>query len=37
MEAAVRRAIDYVHRAMSAGYEPGKGRLRVLDHRVRTR
>jgi hydroxymethylpyrimidine/phosphomethylpyrimidine kinase len=37
MEAAVRRAIDYVHRAMSAGYEPGKGRLRVLHHRVRTR
>jgi hydroxymethylpyrimidine/phosphomethylpyrimidine kinase len=37
MEHAVRRAIDYVHRAMSAGYAPGKGRLRVLDHRVRTR
>jgi hydroxymethylpyrimidine/phosphomethylpyrimidine kinase len=37
LEDAVRRAIDYVHRAMAAGYEPGQGRLRVLDHRVRTR
>jgi len=37
IEDAVRRAIDYVHRAMTAGYEPGKGKLRVLDHRVRTR
>jgi len=37
METAVRRAVDYVHRAMTAGYEPGKGKLRVLDHRVRTR
>ena len=37
MEDAVRRAIGYVHRAMAGGYEPGKGRLRVLDHRVRTR
>ena len=37
MEVAVRRAIDYVHRAMAAGYEPGKGKLRVLDHGVRTR
>ena len=37
MESAVRRAIGYVHRAMSVGYEPGRGRLRVLDHRVRTR
>lgn len=37
LEKAVRHAIDYVHRAMAAGYEPGKGKLRVLDHRVRTR
>ncbi len=37
IENAVRRAIDYVHRAMTAGYEPGKGKLRVLAHRVRTR
>ncbi|HET7924693.1 MAG TPA: bifunctional hydroxymethylpyrimidine kinase/phosphomethylpyrimidine kinase [Rhodanobacteraceae bacterium] len=37
METAVHRAIGYVHRAMTAGYEPGKGQLRVLDHRVRTR
>ena len=37
LEDAVGHAIEYVHRAMSAGYEPGKGKLRVLDHRVRTR
>jgi hydroxymethylpyrimidine/phosphomethylpyrimidine kinase len=37
MEAAIERAIEYVHRAMADGYEPGKGKLRVLEHRVRTR
>ena len=37
MEEAVRRAIGYVHRAMAGGYEPGKGKLRVLDHGVKTR
>ena len=37
LETAVGRAIDYVHRAITAGYEPGAGRLRVLDHGVRTR
>jgi len=37
IENAVRHAIDYVHRAMSSGYEPGRGKLRILDHRVRTR
>jgi hydroxymethylpyrimidine/phosphomethylpyrimidine kinase len=37
MERAAARAIGYVHRAMAAGYEPGKGKLRVLDHGVRTR
>ena len=29
---AVGKAIDYVHRALAAGYRPGRGRLRVLDH-----
>jgi hydroxymethylpyrimidine/phosphomethylpyrimidine kinase len=29
---AVHHAIDYVHRAIAAGYEPGRGKLRVLDH-----
>jgi hydroxymethylpyrimidine/phosphomethylpyrimidine kinase len=37
MDVAVRRAIGYVHRAMAAGYEPGRGKLRVLNHGVRTR
>jgi hydroxymethylpyrimidine/phosphomethylpyrimidine kinase len=37
MGSAVRRAIGYVHRAIAAGYEPGKGKLRVLDHSVRLR
>jgi hydroxymethylpyrimidine/phosphomethylpyrimidine kinase len=37
METAVRHAVDYVHRALAAGYEPGKGKLRVLEHRARTR
>ena len=32
MEAAVRSAIDYTHRALALGYRPGRGRLRVLDH-----
>jgi len=34
---AVGNAIDYVHRALAAGYSPGRGRLRVLDHSVPTR
>jgi len=37
IEDAVTHAIGYVHRAMKAGYEPGRGKLRVLDHNVRTR
>jgi hydroxymethylpyrimidine/phosphomethylpyrimidine kinase len=32
MDEAVGTAIRYVHRALAAGYQPGKGRLRVLDH-----
>ena len=32
LEDAVGKAIDYVHRALAAGYQPGRGRLRVLDH-----
>jgi hydroxymethylpyrimidine/phosphomethylpyrimidine kinase len=32
MDLAVGKAIDYVHRALAAGYQPGRGRLRVLDH-----
>ncbi|MGA9422348.1 MAG: bifunctional hydroxymethylpyrimidine kinase/phosphomethylpyrimidine kinase [Rhodanobacteraceae bacterium] len=34
LESAVTRAIDYVQRALLAGYRPGKGHLRVLDHGV---
>lgn len=32
MEAAVGSAIGFVQQAIAAGYRPGKGRLRVLDH-----
>jgi hydroxymethylpyrimidine/phosphomethylpyrimidine kinase len=32
LEVAVEKAIGFVHRALSAGYFPGKGALRVLDH-----
>ena len=34
---AVTHAIGYVHRALKAGYRPGRGRLRVLAHGVATR
>lgn len=30
-------AIDYVHRALSHGYKPGKGNIRVLEFRVASR
>jgi hydroxymethylpyrimidine/phosphomethylpyrimidine kinase len=29
---AVGKAVEYVHRALAGGYQPGRGRLRVLDH-----
>ncbi|NCT67359.1 MAG: bifunctional hydroxymethylpyrimidine kinase/phosphomethylpyrimidine kinase [Rhodanobacteraceae bacterium] len=32
LEQAVEDAIGFVHRALKAGYRPGKGDLRVLDH-----
>jgi hydroxymethylpyrimidine/phosphomethylpyrimidine kinase len=32
MDDAVADAIAYVQRGLAAGYRPGKGRLRVLDH-----
>lgn len=32
LEAAVEQAIGFVHAALAAGYRPGRGRLRVLDH-----
>lgn len=32
MDVAVAEAIDYVNRALRAGYRPGLGRLRFLDH-----
>lgn len=32
LEAAVEAAIAFVHAALAAGYRPGRGRLRVLDH-----
>ncbi|HET6546750.1 MAG TPA: bifunctional hydroxymethylpyrimidine kinase/phosphomethylpyrimidine kinase [Rhodanobacteraceae bacterium] len=35
LDAAVTRAIAYVQRALRAGYRPGKGTLRVLDHATR--
>ena len=34
MEVAVKKSIDYVHRALATGYEPGRGKLRVLNHRI---
>ena len=30
---AVSASVAYVHRALAGGYRPGRGRLRVLDHR----
>lgn len=32
LEVAVEQAISFVHTALAAGYKPGKGALRVLDH-----
>ncbi|MEO5625326.1 MAG: bifunctional hydroxymethylpyrimidine kinase/phosphomethylpyrimidine kinase [Dokdonella sp.] len=32
LDIAVGQAIDFVHDALAAGYRPGKGALRVLDH-----
>ncbi len=32
LETAVEQAIGFVHAALAAGYRPGRGRLRVLDH-----
>jgi hydroxymethylpyrimidine/phosphomethylpyrimidine kinase len=32
LETAVEQAIAFVHDALAAGYRPGKGALRVLDH-----
>lgn len=32
LAAAVEVAIGFVHAALAAGYQPGRGRLRVLDH-----
>jgi hydroxymethylpyrimidine/phosphomethylpyrimidine kinase len=32
LESAVATAIEFVQRALAAGYRPGKGTLRVLDH-----
>ncbi|HVT32016.1 MAG TPA: bifunctional hydroxymethylpyrimidine kinase/phosphomethylpyrimidine kinase [Rhodanobacteraceae bacterium] len=37
LEDAVGSAIDYVHRALANGYRPGRGHVRVLEHRVTTR
>jgi hydroxymethylpyrimidine/phosphomethylpyrimidine kinase len=37
LDDAVGHAVDYVHRAMAAGYEPGKGKLRILAHGVKMR
>ena len=36
MDVAVRKGIDYVHRALATGYEPGRGKLRVLNHGITT-
>jgi len=36
MDVAVGKAIRYVHRALAKGYRPGRGTLRVLDHRAGT-
>lgn len=35
MDIAVKKGVDYVHRALATGYEPGRGKLRVLNHRIR--
>jgi len=32
LEDAVENAIDFVHTGLAAGYRPGRGKLRVLDH-----
>jgi len=37
LETAVGKSVDYVHRALAAGYRPGRGRLRVLRHDVPVR
>lgn len=37
LEAAVESAIRFVHDALEAGYYPGKGGLRVLDHQASAR
>lgn len=37
LETAVEDAIAFVHRALAAGYRPGRGALRVLDHLAGTR
>jgi len=34
MDVAVKKGVDYVHRALATGYEPGRGKLRVLNHRI---
>lgn len=34
LEDAVAQAIDFVQYALAAGYRPGKGALRILDHRA---
>ena len=37
LTSAVGKSIGYVHRALAAGYRPGRGRLRILRHAVPTR
>jgi hydroxymethylpyrimidine/phosphomethylpyrimidine kinase len=37
LEDAVENAVDFVHAALTAGYRPGRGALRVLDHRAAAR
>jgi hydroxymethylpyrimidine/phosphomethylpyrimidine kinase len=34
MDVAVKKSVEYVHRALASGYEPGRGKLRVLNHRI---
>jgi hydroxymethylpyrimidine/phosphomethylpyrimidine kinase len=34
MDVAVKKGVDYVHRALATGYEPGRGKLRVLNHGI---
>jgi len=34
MEVAVEKAVGYVHQALANGYRPGRGTLRVLEHRI---